>query len=148
MCDTDTPHVSRQGGSSFNERTCPMSIAPHNVEALSPEAFASLAESPFPCAPRYGREVVWTSSQDMRPSMRRVCALIRDSTLHVLEFFDTFTLVLLPKGALYFGTRRNTIQLSRVLLFSSSCSRENRKCAPAGAGFSSPCVRRRGLQAL
>ena len=33
-----------------------MKITPHSVAAPSPEAFASLARSPFPSAPRYGRE--------------------------------------------------------------------------------------------
>ena len=42
-----------------------MKITPHRVVALSPEAFAFLAESPFPCAPRYGRE--------LGDSLTRVC---------------------------------------------------------------------------
>ena len=40
---------------------------------------------------------------------------MRDLTLLQREFLDSGTLVLLPKGAFYFGTRRNTIQLSKVL---------------------------------
>jgi hypothetical protein len=84
-----------------------MNAAIHNIVALSPEAFAVLAESPFPCAPRYGREVLWFSDQDLLPDVRRACTLLRDSTLQVLEFFDKFTLVLLPKGAFYFGTRKH-----------------------------------------
>ena len=33
-----------------------MSTATHNVEVPFPQAFASSKRSPFPCAPRYGRE--------------------------------------------------------------------------------------------
>jgi hypothetical protein len=84
-----------------------MKTALHRVAALSPEAFASLARGPFPCVPRYGREMMLFSHQGLLPSVRRVCALLRDVTLQALEFFDKFTLVLLPKGAFYFGTRKH-----------------------------------------
>jgi hypothetical protein len=45
-----------------------MTIASHTVEALSPEAFASLARSLFPCAPRYSRNRVPPGGRDLRPS--------------------------------------------------------------------------------
>ena len=54
-----------------------MTISSHNVAALSPEAFASLARSPFPCAPGYGRNRTSTLAEQptgreasMRPLAR------------------------------------------------------------------------------
>ncbi len=69
-----------QGGSSFNERTCPMSIATQRVEALSPEAFASPKRSRFPCAPRYRRNSVPPDGRGPQAA-RHACALLRDFTL-------------------------------------------------------------------
>lgn len=92
-----------------------MNAAIHYVVALSPEAFAFRKESPFPCTPRYGREVVWFSDQELLPSVRRAYALLRDFTRQVLEFFDKFTLVLLPKGAFYFVMRKEQAMKNKHL---------------------------------
>ena len=119
-----------------------MSIATHNVVAPSPEAFAYLAIGPFCGAPAYGRESFPFTNQGLLPSVRRACARLRDSTLQTLEFFDTFTLMLLPKRAIYFGTRRNMIELSmcyKIILLQVGKS-GNR--VPAGTGFSSPSLKR------
>ena len=91
-----------------------MKITPHSVEVLSPEAFASLARSPFPCAPRYGREGLLFSRQGLLPSARKVYALLRDSTWQALELLDKFTLMLLSKGAIYFGTGKHDWVVKRT----------------------------------
>ena len=123
-----------------------MNTATHSVAALSPEAFALVAGSLFPCAPRYSRESVLFSNQGLLPSGRRVCALLRDFTLQALEFLDKLTLMLLPKGAVYFGTRRNMIELSNVLQNYSDGSTQNRKGPPdVGAAFI-PMGQPRGLR--
>lgn len=83
-----------------------MNTATHKVEALSPEAFASLARGSFPCAPRYGRAVLLFSDQGLPPSVGRVCALLRDLTLQALAFLD-HALMLLPKGATFFRTHKH-----------------------------------------
>ena len=52
-----TPPWSVPGGYWFREPTCHGTLAGVVVEAVSPRAFFVVAHSPFPCAPRYGREV-------------------------------------------------------------------------------------------
>jgi len=54
-----------------------MNIAIHKVEALSPEAFAALASGPFPCAPRYGRELVFISDPLKRRPLGGQCAFAK-----------------------------------------------------------------------
>jgi hypothetical protein len=54
-----------------------MNIATHCVEVPFPQAFASLLRSPFPCAPRYGRNKV----PRVRLAARRECARVLDFTL-------------------------------------------------------------------
>jgi hypothetical protein len=44
------------GGSWFREPTCHGTLAGTVVEVVSPQAFASVARRPLPCAPRYGRD--------------------------------------------------------------------------------------------
>ena len=68
-----------------------MSIATQSVEALSPEAFATLASSPFPCAPRYGREVLCISDPLKRRPRGGQCAPAKHSrnlSLLQREFLD------------------------------------------------------------
>ncbi len=61
-----------------------MNSATHSVEVPFPQAFASLARSPFPCAPRYG--AIWSTREDNR-SLDEYSApfgIIRPSLLLVL----------------------------------------------------------------
>jgi hypothetical protein len=84
-----------------------MNIAIHSVVARLSRSVHFSCEKPVAVCPTV-RQRVWSfSDQGLLPSVRRVCALLRDSTLQALEFSDKCTLVLLPKGAFYFGTRKH-----------------------------------------
>jgi hypothetical protein len=78
---SDTPRLKRTGGSWFIEGACLMTSTSHKVEVPFPQAFAPLASSPFPCAPRYGRPSPLQA--DRPPTVRWECALRRDSTLSI-----------------------------------------------------------------
>jgi hypothetical protein len=116
-------------GSSFNERTCIMTITRHNVAAPSPEAFAGRKTSPFCGAPAYGRESFPFPNQGLLPSVRKVCALLRDSTLQTLEFFDRLRSCFYPNERFSLEPA-NMIQLSSVLLMSSFAGGKKWKCTP------------------
>jgi hypothetical protein len=81
---------------------------------LSPSVRASCL-APVPVCPTVQQRNVMFSPTFEAETVRCVCALLRDLTLLQREFLDSGTLVLLPKGAFDFGTRRNTIPLSNVL---------------------------------
>ena len=85
------PMAQSQGGSSFTERTCPMTNASHNVEALSPEAFAALASSLFPCAPRYSRESLLSSFQGSRRPRGVPCASAKHSRVLRCKLWSSLT---------------------------------------------------------
>jgi hypothetical protein len=124
------------GGSSFNERTCLMTTASHNVAALSPEAFAAPPKksSLFPCAPGYSRNSV-PPLQNSRQAVRRACALLRGFTLAPLHCFVG------QRGRVFTDSpllsNPYTIQLSTYYrpILSQPVKSGN---APAGARFSSP----------
>jgi hypothetical protein len=125
-----------------------MNTATHSVAALSPEAFASIARSPFPCAPRYGREILWFSPQGLLPSVRRVCARVLDSTLQALEFLDVCTLVLLPKGAfLWNPPKHDSVVKCATAVFSPRGRKVEIRSTPAPnkERYSHPPVKTRGL---
>jgi len=96
-----------------------MNASIHNVEALSPEAFTSLARSPFPCAPGYGREFLSLSDPLKPQTVRYGCARMLDVTLLQREFLDSSTLVLLPKGAVYFGTHETRFSCQKCYEYDS-----------------------------
>ncbi len=81
-----------------------MNTATHSVVVPFPQAFASPKRSPFPCAPRYG--AIWLTREDNRSldGYGAPFGIIRPSLSLVLWFF---TLMLLPKGAIYFRTRKH-----------------------------------------
>jgi hypothetical protein len=56
-----------------------MTITSHNVEVPFPQAFATRKSSPFPCAPRYGRELLIISLSSEAQTARYVCALAKHS---------------------------------------------------------------------
>jgi hypothetical protein len=98
-------------GSWFNEGACPINTATHSVEVPFPQAFASPKRGPFPSAPRYGIFLALSDRQSdrevgMRPTKRSYAAY------HQYAQKQLDTLVLLPKGTIYLGTQRNTIELS------------------------------------
>jgi len=95
---SDTPRSLRQGGSSFNERTCPMHTTTHSVEALSVTRVRFPCEKPVPLCPRVRQRGFDRVFPRCAPTVRWACALLRDSTLSIWEFLDTWTLVLSLKG--------------------------------------------------
>ena len=113
-----------------------MSIATHNVVAPSPEAFASNARSPFPSAPRYGRNVLVSVSQQeiVRCPLRPLRVLTHVEKRPYGKHGHVFTCD--PSSH-----NPYTIQVSNVLLKYSYRGMKKRKCAPAGAGFSSPFLK-------
>src|SRR5215469_196082 len=86
---SDTPRSLRQGGSSFNERTCPMHTTTHSVEALSVTRVRFPARSPFPLCPRVRQRGFDRVFPRCAPTVRWACALLRDSTLSIWELLDT-----------------------------------------------------------
>jgi hypothetical protein len=96
------------GGSWFRELTCPPPLTSRTVEAISPQAFAREAETSLTCSrvPHSTVVLLVGEKRDLRrgstPSLPK---------LH-LEQLDT--LVLLPKGTIYLGTQRNTLELFSV----------------------------------
>ena len=106
-----------------------MNTATHSVVVPFPQAFASALprkqRSLFPCAPGYSRNEV-SPLQHNRQAVRRVCALLRGSTLVALRCFLVNTVMFLPL-ALRQRTHRNAIQLFKVLQIHSFCSTEKWK---------------------
>ena len=109
-----------------------MSIASHNVEALSPEAFAPVARHPFPCAPGYGRELLMVSDPLKRKPLGAHCAFAKESK--VLRCFKGRSLT--TRSCFYLSERQfslepaNMISLLNVLLNDSDGSTHNRKPCP------------------
>jgi hypothetical protein len=93
-----------------------MNTPTHSVVVPFPQAFASLLwkRSPFPSAPRYGRSSLHQA--DRPPTVRWECALRKGSTpsIRQVAYAQVDTLVLLPRGTIYPGTQRNTIDLLNV----------------------------------
>jgi hypothetical protein len=73
----------------------------------------------FPCAPRYSSALV---ASERHPTVRWECALMMRlyAVSHQLHTEQVGTLVLLPVGAIYHGTQRNTIELSSVQKLTAS----------------------------
>ncbi len=88
-----------------------MNTATHAVEVPFPQAFASPARSPFPCAPRYGLFLASSDRQSDREVGMRPLARFYAAYHHYAQK-QLDTLVLLPRGTIYPGTQRNTIELS------------------------------------
>ena len=116
-----------------------MNTATHNVVALSPEAFASLPKkrSLFPCAPGYSRNRVfhpWKETDKPLGEYALSCETLRwPHSLFPGKHGSVFTRGPSPLNPY-------TIQLTRcsVSILPEVPKRGN--CAPAGTGFSSPCV--------
>jgi len=87
-----------------------MNTATHAVEVPFPQAFPGLAPWLFPSAPRY-RPMV--DKRNIRPLGGKSAPVSRDVTPVSLTSSLVVTLMLLPKGAIYFRTQRNMIQLSK-----------------------------------
>ena len=100
-------------GSSFTQRTCPTKSAPHNVEALCPEAFASRDLKPVPVCPTVPskqRSTRRTRPSGREASMRSLARRYADLVPCVLAN----TVVFLPT-ALRGRTHRNAMRLGSVL---------------------------------
>ena len=117
-------------GSWFIEGACPMNTTTHNVVVPFPQAFASLPKKrgPFPSAPRYGRTSLHQA--DRPPAVRWECALRRGSTpsIRQVAHAQVDTLVLLPRGTIYPGTQRNTIDLLNVQTVNRYILSQGSKC--------------------
>jgi len=87
-----------------------MNTPTHSVEVPFPQAFASLARSPFPCAPRYGSNMVPPIGRHRWPLGEHAlsCEILR----WLFHCCLMNTVAFLPL-TLRQGTHRNTIQFSR-----------------------------------
>jgi len=127
-----------------------MNTPTHSVVVPFPQAFASLPKKrgPFPSAPRYGRPS--RHQADRPPTVRWECALRRGSTPSIRQVAHAHvdTLVLLPRGTLYPGTRAATLLtccMCKRSIDTFSHRGQKVEIDACGRGLFIPCLERQGL---